>query len=97
MTHCKVFDESFWVKRDFVLRYGLVREIPQNATLITPEFANQYPEIKPKVHLVRMLHYKTLDSQPNRDDKLEALLLGREGVVFQHVPEVSKCNTVGKY
>jgi hypothetical protein len=45
MTQCKVFDEFFWVKYDFVVRYGLILELPENATLITQDFANRYPEI----------------------------------------------------
>lgn len=58
LMHCIVFNEYFWVKRDFVLRYGLVRNVPESATLITKEFADAHPEIKPSVHVLRMRNFE---------------------------------------
>jgi hypothetical protein len=60
LTYCEVFNEHFWVKRDFVLRYGLIRELPPNSTLIDKEFAEKHPSVKPAVYTLRMLHYDTL-------------------------------------
>jgi hypothetical protein len=51
--YCPVFNEEFWVKRDFVLRYGLVREKPANAILIDRAFVEANPAVKPTVQVLQ--------------------------------------------
>lgn len=54
LMYCPVFNEEFWVKRDFVLRYGLIREKPANAILVDKAFADANPAVKPSNQVLQV-------------------------------------------
>jgi hypothetical protein len=45
---CPLFHEHYYVDRDFVQRYGLVRQLPQDGILIDSEFVERFPMLKPQ-------------------------------------------------
>jgi hypothetical protein len=47
--YAPVFNETFWVTNDFVTRYGSIFSMPADGILITDEFANRFPAIKPSL------------------------------------------------
>jgi hypothetical protein len=50
--HCPLFDEQYYVDRDFVQRYGSVFELPAGGTLIDAAFLRKYPMLKPEASAV---------------------------------------------
>jgi hypothetical protein len=47
--YCPVFKEHFWVTNDFVTRYGSLHSMPAGGILITQQFADQHPSVKPSL------------------------------------------------
>jgi hypothetical protein len=55
--YCPVFDEEFTVSNEFIVRYGKITSIPDNAVLVDEGFVKLHPELKPVLNYMRLEHF----------------------------------------
>jgi hypothetical protein len=46
--HCPLFQEMYQVRRDYILHYGLHRDLAETMTVVDSEFVRQFPSLAPR-------------------------------------------------